>query len=522
MILPLLAPLPLPEEMAAWDRAAMALGLSETVLMENAAREAMAALRTAYGPVRGRRALVLAGPGNNGGDALALARLLACAGAAARVLHLAPRKRYRGPAAANLRLAARLDIPLALLSPAGLTQEEPPDILVDGLFGTGFAGPLRSEARRAVDMANRLGERAFVLALDIPSGLSGATGEPQPTAMRADLTVAFHATKLGLALPPAAPFTGRVEVRDIGIPPLVERDTPAGCYLLGPAAAGLVPAPDPAMHKGSAGHVLVIGGSPGLCGAPLLAALGALRGGAGLATAACPADLAAEIRSGFPEVMTLPLGRGRDWTAAMARDLAVQLFRFDALALGPGLGRSPGAAEFLAALPRPLPRPAVADADALFWLAEKPELRDLLPPEAALTPHPGEAGRLARVGTADIQADRLGRVRALAADLGRVVVLKGAGTLVAGADGLALVCPLAEPALAVAGSGDVLAGLLAALLARGLAPLDAAGLATYWHGSAGTLLGQRFPNRGNLAREIADALPRAMEEMRTCSEPKTS
>lgn len=520
MIRSLCAPLPTPREMAAWDRAAMDLGLAEAVLMENAGREAMAALREAFGPVAGRRALVLAGPGNNGGDAFVVARLLAEAGAATRTLHLAPRKKYRGAAAANLRLAARLGLPLALLTPESLERESAPDILpdilVDGLFGTGFSGPLREKAHRVVATANRLGERAFVLALDIPSGLSGLTGEAQPVAVAADLTVAFHAAKLGSALPAAAPWVGTLSVRDIGIPARSRDAAPASCLQLGPAVRALVPAPEPDMHKGKAGHVLVIGGSDGLTGAPLLAALGALRGGAGLATLACPADLAAETRAGFPEVMALPLGSGREWTSAMARELAPHLERFDALVLGPGLGRSIGTAYFLAGLPAPLPRPAVLDADALFWLAEKPALRKLLPASCILTPHPGEAGRLAGCATADISADRPGRARQLAADLGRVTVLKGAGTLVADPGGALLLSPLAAPCLAVAGSGDVLAGLAASLLGRGLEPLDAAGLATYWHGLAGILLGRGFPGRGNLAREIADALPAGLEEMRPC------
>jgi len=516
MILSLCPPLPTPREMGAWDRAAMDLGLAEAVLMENAGREALAALAASFGPVAGRRALVLAGPGNNGGDAFVVARLLAEAGAATRTLHLAPRKKYRGAAATNLRLAARLGLDLALLSPESLDREPAPDILVDGLFGTGFAGPLRDKARRVIEAANRLGERAFVLALDIPSGLSGLTGEAQPIAVAADLTVAFHAAKLGSALPASAPWVGQLAVRDIGIPARCHDAAPASCLQLGPAVRALVPAPAPDMHKGRAGHVLVVGGSPGLTGAPLLACLGALRAGAGLATVACPTDLCAEARAGFPEVMALPLGSGRDWTPAMARELAPHLERFDALLLGPGLGRAPGAAKFLAALPSPLPRPAVLDADALFWLAEKPALRRLLPEACILTPHPGEAGRLAGCSTRDIQADRPARARRLAADLGRVTVLKGAGTLVAAPGGLLLLCPLAAPCLAVAGSGDVLAGLAASLLARGLEPLDAAGLATYWHGLAGILLAQGFPGRGNLAREIADALPQGLKEMRPC------
>lgn len=507
-------PLPVPAEMAAWDRAAIhEFGLRQDVLMENAGRAGAEVALDALGDAPGLRALVLAGGGNNGGDAFVAARHLADAGARVLVLHTTPARRYRGAAAANLRLARRMGLPVACLGARDLEAvalahfEGTPDLIVDGLLGTGFSGTLRPEAQGWVQAVNRLGRAAFVLALDIPSGLDGATGRPCPVAVMADATVCFQAAKLGTALPEAGPWTGELHIEPIGIPGFLMRRAPADCALLTSGTALLAPQPDPLLHKGRAGHVLVVGGSRGLTGAPLLAALGALRGGAGLATVACPGALAAEVRAGCPDVMTLPLGPGDAWSAALAAGLAPALARFDALALGPGLGREPGALAFLEALLElPLP-PVLADADALYWLARRPELARRC---AALTPHPGEAARLAGTDTAAIQADRPGAARALAGHLGAVVALKGAGTVVAAPGGAAWLAPFAVPALAVAGSGDVLAGLTASLLARGLPAAEAACLGVYWHGLAGEAVQARAPLRGALASEIAAALPRAL------------
>ena len=515
--------LPTPSEMAAWDRAAMDdYGLPEIMLMENASREAMDVLRLEYGDVRGALALIFAGPGNNGGDAIALARHLDNAGAHALVLHTKPKRLYKGAAGQHLRLAQAQGVdmhylggadPDALAGRFGL-----PDIVVDGLLGTGFSGELRGDMLNLVRTINLLGQCAFVLALDTPTGLDGLTGRACPLAVAADATVSFEEAKLGLAMPDAEPWVGALHAREIGIPEPVKQARPAGCALLTEAVYELMPEPDPAMHKGTAGHVLVAGGSPGLTGAPVLAALGALRGGAGLATVALPEGLCPEAKAGQPDVMALPLGQGnnggRAWDADMAEELAASLAatpnRFGALALGPGLGRDKAAGEALAALLPGLRLPLVLDADALYWLAGQP---DGVPgPDAVITPHPGEAARLLGVDTASVQADRLGAARALAASRGCVTVLKGAGTVIAEPDGRTLLSPFASPNLAVGGAGDVLAGLLASLLARGLAPLDASALAVYWHGHAGALLEEEYPLRGNLPRDIADALPRVPKE----------
>lgn len=505
-------PLPTPREMALWDRAAIeTLGLRGEILMENAGREALAVLREAYGPLGGCRVLLLAGSGNNGGDAFVLARRLHDLGADVLVLHARPRRSYRGHAAYHLRMAARTGVPLKRLTVLSLRHclapERHPDVLVDGLLGTGFSGELRPDYLQYVELANSIGVSAFVLALDIPSGLDGETGEPRPEAIRADATATFGAVKLGLALPPAQPYAGLVVPCDIGIPAVCARVAVPGHYRIAPEIMDLAPRPKPDMHKGEAGHLLVLGGSPGLTGAPHLAALGALRAGCGLVTVAAPGGLCAEIKANRPEIMTLPLGRGETWTPALAEDLAARLSdgRYDAVALGPGLGRDPAALDFLRALGPHLRPPLVCDADALFHLASDPTF---LPSGAVLTPHPGEAARLLGRSTAEVQAARPASARELARRHEAVAVLKGAGSIVADPAGRAHLCPLAAPCLAAAGSGDVLTGLIGSLLARHLSPLHAACLGVYWHGLAGVLLGETHPGRGCLAGEIADALPR--------------
>lgn len=504
-------PLPTPREMERWDQAAQEeYGLLQELLMENAARAALDVVLEAYGPVGDKIAVLLAGPGNNGGDAFALARHLADAGARVSIFHAKALDTYSGAAAYHLNLLHKLRFPLVPLTEANLDLLPPPDILVDGLLGTGLRGTLRPEYQAWIETINRLPASVFVLALDIPSGLNGTSGRPTPTAVRATATVSFEAAKTGLVQPQAAPFSGRVHVRSIGIPRRVKEEYPPGQFLVEAGVFGLVPRPAALMHKGDAGSVLVVGGSLGLTGAPLLTALGALRAGAGLVTVACPRGIAAEIKAGWPEVMTLPLDFGEEWTTACARELAAHFSRFDAVVLGPGLGRAPGAADFVQALLK-LDLPAlIGDADLLFHLAHIPQAMARLPKNSILTPHPGEMALLCGQTISQVQEDRLETARKHAQKWATVLVLKGAGTVVASLQGTVYLIPFAEPTLAVGGSGDVLCGVIAALKARGLAPVEAANTAAYWHGKAGTCLARSFPCRGNLARDIADMLPRAL------------
>jgi len=525
-------PLPTPAEMAAWDRCAIRdYGLKAELLMENAGTEALGVLREAYGPLCGARVLLVAGGGNNGGDAFVLARRLLDEGAEPLVLHTRPISGYHGAARYHLDLARRAGAACRHLAPgrarstlcACAAPDSLPDILVDGLLGTGMSGELSAEALSLVQAMNALGEHCLVLALDTPSGLDGVTGQPRPEAVRADVTVAFHAPKLGCALPLAAPFVGRLEARAIGIPRAVVDKTPPRQVLLTERLFGLMPVPAAELHKGRAGHVLVLGGSEGLTGAAQLCALAALRAGAGLVTVGCPRGVLAEVKAGMPDIMALGLGHGAAWTPDCMDSLLPSLGRYDCVVIGPGLGRNSEAAEFLALFPRAFAKafeagwasPCVYDADALYLLAQHPEIMAELPADAVLTPHPGEMARLLGMGMGEVQADRVGAAHRFLATHPQVLTLKGAGTLV-GQGELLHLSPIAAPNLAVGGSGDVLAGVIAALLARGLGPLPAACLGVYWHGLCGLALAKDFPARGNLATEIAHTLPHILKEHTPC------
>jgi ADP-dependent NAD(P)H-hydrate dehydratase / NAD(P)H-hydrate epimerase len=521
-------PLPTPAEMAAWDSCAIHdFGLKAELLMENAGAAALAVLREVFGPLSGARVLLVAGGGNNGGDAFVLARRLLDEGAHPLVLHTRPVSGYRAEARYHLDLARRAGVACrhlpATRAKSALRSCEAPDILVDGLMGTGFSGELSPEALTLVQAMNALGENCFVLALDSPSGLDGLTGQPRPEAVRADVTVAFHAPKLGCALPQAAPYVGSLAPRAIGIPRAVTDASPPRQMLLTERLFELLPAPAPELHKGRAGHVLVLGGSEGLTGAAQLCALGALRAGAGLVTVGCPRGVLPEVKAGLPDIMALGLGQGMTWSPDCMDSLRPSLGRYDCVVIGPGLGRNKEAADFLSLFPRAFAQafdkgwasPCIYDADALYHLAQNPGLMTQLPEDAVLTPHPGEMARLLGMGMGEVQADRAAAAHRFLATHPQVLTLKGAGTLVGQGDLLHL-SPIAAPNLAVGGSGDVLAGVIAAVLARGITPLHAACLGVYWHGLCGLALAHDFPARGNLPTEIAHALPHVLKEHTPC------
>ncbi|WP_462325945.1 NAD(P)H-hydrate epimerase, partial [Desulfoplanes sp.] len=369
-LLSMYAPLPTPEEMAHWDHVCMEkYGPSGAILMENASREAYHVLTRQFGTLEGRSAVVFAGSGNNGGDAFALARQLWNHDVKVMILHTKDREKYSGDSAYHMDLALRLDIPCLYLPDYHLDFLKKIDIVIDGLLGTGFHGPLRENYQRWIKAINKLGKNSFVLSLDIPSGINGTSGMPSPLAVRANATVTFEAAKLGLFLPPSRDYIGELAVKKIGVPKIIKHQSPATHAALTQKIIRHLPLPRPTMHKGEAGHVLILGGSAPYTGAPLLSAVGAMRSGAGLVTIGSPKDLVHEIKNGWPDIMSLPLGDNDSWDGSCAKDLADHLSRFHAVVLGPGLGRTPGALEFLATyLQAPHPK-TLFDADALFFLA---------------------------------------------------------------------------------------------------------------------------------------------------------
>lgn len=554
-------PVASPKEMARWDVEAVKLGIPEAVLMENAARAALDVLVEEVGNLRGAKILLVMGNGNNGGDAACLARHLSDLGAYPLLVRANDGKLAGESARLNEDLARKLGVPVENFGQGSKPGEifgsslsnVLPDIIVDGLLGTGFHGELRAKESDIIAQINSLADRSKcrVLALDVPSGLDACSGKASPNTVKASITVCFQTAKPGVLLPEAAPYVGKLAVRPIGIPRMIMAQSPASArlwlcpwhcesgkqevweaakphYMNYTASYAMQTTPQlpqlpqcgqhfplcakgPA-HKGEAGRVLIIGGAYGMSGAPRLAAWGALRGGAGLVTVAAPAAEIGAIQTDLPEALTIPLPRQRDregdgeWSGEHARLLTPTLATCNAVIVGPGMGRHNHAEDFLQALLQ-LPKrpPFVLDADALFALAARPALLDLLQAHDVLTPHPGEAALLLGISTAQIQADRFAAIASLRAKTLGTWVLKGAGTLIA-SDTLTI-CPWHVPTLAVAGSGDVLAGLIGALVAQSM--VEAASLGVYWHALAGLLLLHDFPGRGNSPRDIADALPRA-------------
>ena len=525
-------PVPSPEEMSRWDAEAIRLGMAGEVLMESAARCAMDSLRRHWSArgrsLTGASVLLLAGSGNNGGDTFCMARHLLDAGAKPVLVCTRSPEEYRGASSHWLNVAIELGVPV--FSADAWEQEAEgiparPDIAVDGLLGTGFRGSLREREARLVKKFNGLGAD-LVLAVDIPSGLDSRTGRPCPDAVRADVTVSFQAAKPGLLVPEAEIFTGLLDVRPIGMPRRVQEELRPSfrTWLLpaqmpGDRASAYAPRNLPAgsspslsawnapAHKGEAGRVLVIGGCSDYVGAPCLAGLAALRTGAGLVTVAGPEPVLNAVRFSMPALTTQGIGSA-DWNAEAVQAIAPALASSKAVVFGPGLGRTEGAADFTEALlSLPQRPPMVLDADALFALASRPHLLEKLRPCDVLTPHPGEAATLLGISPSEVQADRFSALKKLAALADAVWVLKGAGTLLAVPGEPSVISPWNVPQLAVAGSGDVLAGAIGAFLARGHASGLAATLGVWLHVLAGLRLSETFPMRGNGPHDIANALP---------------
>ena len=494
--------------MRAADAEAIRGGTPSEELMENAASALARALRR---ELPEGRVAVVCGPGQNGGDGLAAARLLALSGHAVSLFTLAEPGAYRGDAARNAERANAVGLrATALTSPRGFAELRRALAecggAIDALFGTGLSRPLEGAARRAVLALNSSGRP--VVSADLPSGLYADRGDAPAAAVRAARTVAFGAPKPCHAFPPATDLCGEVEVAEIGIPRrALERRASRLRWTEEADVRALLPLRRIEANKGDFGRLAILAGSRGTAGAAVLAARGALRAGAGLVTVLCAESLAAALWTALPEAMTraLPEENGAIAPSAAA-EIAGALRGFDAVVVGPGLSTKPGAAAAVeAALNSSIP--LVADADALNALAGRARRFSRRRAGTVLTPHPGEAGRLLSRSAREVQADRLGSVRALARRARSVVLLKGARTLVADPSGEVAVNPTGTPLLATAGSGDVLSGIVGALLAGGLAARDAAVAGAWLHGAAAQSLVGRLGDAGLLSHEVADAVP---------------
>lgn len=446
-------------------------------------------------------ALILVGPGNNGGDGMVIARHLGEAGWRVRVE--APGGREPAGADASVMVAAASSLGIAV-EPFRAHRPEAGEVVVDALLGTGATGAPRGELGEAVAWMAQL-RHDRIVAVDIPSGVAADTGRVAAVAPRAALTATYHADMVGLRVAPGREHSGDVVVVDIGIPSAVAL-TPAA-WLAGAGAAAAVPAKGAGADKYRSGAVLVVAGAPGLTGAACLAARATLRAGAGLTVAAVPAVVQPAVAAQLLEVMCAPVPDHDGHLApASVDEIMAQSRRVDALAVGPGLGRADATTRAVAAVLDAVRLPAVVDADGLWHLGDAPEAVAARGAPTVLTPHAGEAARLLGVERAQVEAGRLEAARALAGRSGAVVVLKGPGTITASPGGDVIVNDTGSAALATAGTGDVLTGVIAACLAKGMDPFHAAAAGVALHGAAGDIAGH---GDGTIASDVIAALPAA-------------
>ncbi len=500
-----------PAQAAELDRASQARGIAAVDLMERAGREVARVAASVAGGVYGRRAVVVCGKGNNGGDGLVAARYLSRWGVRVTVLALEDLRDLREPAATNVARLAGTDVRVRPFSRSSLARElARADVAIDAIFGTGFRGMPEEEWAAAIDGLDEGG--APVVAVDVPSGVNGETGAVEGEAVWADVTVTFGALKTGVALLPGAERAGVVEVVDIGFPPdLLESDL----WLVEASdVAAVLPTRDLETHKRETGVVVVVGGSRSMTGAVCLAAAAAARVGAGLVRVAVPGGILPVVQSLVREATFVPLPETEEGTVsrAAADALAEPLATADAVALGPGMSRHEETASWIRETVHGSPIPMVLDADGLNAFAGRASELAARRSDLVLTPHAGEFARIVGVGSRDVGADRVGHVRALAAGSEATVLLKGTRTLVGTPEGHVRVNPTGGPYLATGGTGDVLTGAIAGLLARGLPPVDAASAGAFLHGRAGALAASRT-GEATTAGDVLDHLALALREV---------
>ncbi|PYR89971.1 MAG: bifunctional ADP-dependent NAD(P)H-hydrate dehydratase/NAD(P)H-hydrate epimerase [Acidobacteria bacterium] len=495
------------------------IGIPDVVLMENAGRQAVAAMEAAFEDLAASRVGVLCGRGNNGGDGFVVARTLAQRGIDAIVFLLGSVSDVRGTARTNLEILGRVGLTVVEITNAQewelhFTEVSECDLTVDAIVGTGFHGQLTGLLETVVADVNGLG--APVVAIDLPTGVSADSHELGGEAIEASMTVTLAAPKIPLILPPADAYGGDLVIADIGIPAAVidELEGPWLELLTRERMRELVPTRAAESHKGDFGRVLIIAGSFGKTGAAHLAALGALKSGAGLVTIATARSCVPTIAAMMPEYMTEALEETNAGAIDFSAVERVLEMKADVIAMGPGLGHDPSTAAFVQAIVERAGVPLVLDADALNAFAGDPERltgRDGV--DVIITPHPGEMARLLNVSIEQVQSDRLEHAREFAATHRVHVVLKGHRTVIAGPESRAFVNLTGNAGMATGGTGDLLTGMIAAWFAQILDAEGACKLAVYLHGTAGDLAEADEGEGALLPTDIAARLGDAVLEL---------
>jgi ADP-dependent NAD(P)H-hydrate dehydratase / NAD(P)H-hydrate epimerase len=503
------------DEMRTLDRAAIQdFGVPSLTLMENAARGVADAV------IEGRRsgtlsgtAVAVCGPGNNGGDGFAAVRLLKAQGVVCRAIALADS--YSGDAVTNLEAFRKAGGDIAPF--AGAIPVGSGDVVLDAVFGTGLSRApegVFAKAIEAINASRRGGAR--VISVDIPSGLSADTGRPLGACVEADCTITFGYAKQGLVVYPGRRLCGALKVVDIGIPPAAEKrlSGPRSVLLDAVGVRSLIPVRDPDSHKGTFGHLLVVAGSPDKAGAAAMVSKAALRGGVGLCTVAARTSVVERVVAIVPEAMGRGLsGAGPLGLQDMEAIVAAARGK-SALVVGPGLELGAESGSFIADLLGRTHLPSIVDADGLNALSSPALIARVCNAGSPLifTPHPGEMARLLGTPIDEVQRERLGVARAFARERNVTLVLKGAATVIATRDGTLAVNPTGNAGMATAGTGDVLSGLLGALLAQGLPPEAAAAVGVFVHGAAGDRVARRRGLMGLMATDVVDGMTEVWAE----------
>jgi NAD(P)H-hydrate epimerase len=465
-------------------------------------------LAARFAPLAGQRIVVVCGKGNNGGDGLVIARQLHTRvhPAALYVILLAAPEDLKGDAAANYRMLDVCGCPVLRGVPPAARNAT---LVIDAVLGTGISGPASGAMLDAIREINQGFPLAKVVAVDIPSGLPSDTGDPSGEFARADATVTFTAPKPAHVLAPNCDHMGELIVGQIGSPESLYDEV--WLSVIEPAMFRELLAPRPrGGHKGTFGHVLVVGGSRGKTGAPAMSGMAALRSGAGLVTVASAESAIAVIAGHAPELMTEALSETPKGSIAINANLDGIAEGKTVIAMGPGLGRDPGIKELVQSAVSGFPQPMVLDADSLM-----PQAFDVAPPAGrirVLTPHPGEMARLTGRSTAEVQKDRIGAARGYATEHGVTVVLKGQRTAIAFPDGRVWINPTGTPALGTGGTGDILTGMISGFLAQFLhRPDESVAAAVYLGGLAAEIGARELGEKSFTATDILKYLPRAME-----------
>lgn len=507
------------EQMREADRRTIdGLGLSGQLLMESAGRAVVSEILRRYHHLAPGPVLVLCGKGNNGGDGLVVTRTLLQHGWQVKTLILTEEAALGGDPRLCLEILQRLNVPVEFAkdeseAEAALARLPMVALVVDALIGTGLSSPVSRHYAAVIDAVNRW--PVPKVAIDIPSGLDATTGAICGSVIAADLTVTLAAPKLGQVIYPGVACCGELVVAEIGIPQTSLDELAIGILLEREDLRSIIPPRPASGHKGTFGHLLLVAGSCGKSGAAALAAEAALRSGVGLVTVASPASVQAVLAIKLTEAMTAPLDEDSGSLSETALSKISELWQGkEALALGPGLGRSLETGALIRKVIATCPLPLVLDADALFALAGHEEVLAERPVGTTiLTPHPGEMAHLLGISISEVEVDRVGTALRFAEDQGVILVLKGARTIIASPDGGIMINPTGHAGMASAGMGDLLTGIIAAFLCQGAPPLAAAAAGVWLHGRSADRLRSRFGDAGLLASDLLSEIPAARAEV---------